>query len=278
MANTDTDTDTDTDKVFAGSIPQRYDTLMVPLIFDRYAADLAERVAAFSPASVLETAAGSGAVTRALAPRLSANARYVVTDLNLPMLNYAKTRQGADSRIEWGQADALALPFADATFDVVCCQFGAMFFPDHIAGYAEARRVLKPAGRFVFNVWDRIEENDFAYEITKALATLFPNEPPRFLARTPHGYHDTALIAEQLRQAGFINVDIATRAVISRAPSARDAATAYCEGTPLRNEITAHGDHALRLATDCATEAIVRRWGAGPVEGKIQAHVVVASG
>ena len=146
----------ESDKVFAGSIPKFYDALMVPLIFETYAANMAELVAAFSPDTVLETAAGSGAVTRALAPRLKSDVRYVVTDLNQPMLDYAAARQGADGRIEWRQADALALPFDDASFDVVCCQFGAMFFPDRVAGYADARRVLRPGGRFVFNVWDRI--------------------------------------------------------------------------------------------------------------------------
>jgi ubiquinone/menaquinone biosynthesis C-methylase UbiE len=142
----------DHDKVFAGSIPKFYDALMVPLIFEGFAADMAELVASFSPGAVLETAAGSGVVTRALAPRLAADARYVVTDLNRPMLDYAASRQGADPRIEWQQADALNLPFEDGSFDVVCCQFGAMFFPNRVAGYAEALRVMRPGGRLVFNV------------------------------------------------------------------------------------------------------------------------------
>jgi len=264
------------DKVFAGSIPKFYDTLMVPLIFEAYAADLAELVAASSPGSVLETAAGSGVVTRALAPRLGAGARYVVTDLNQPMLDYAATRQGADSRIEWRQADALDLPFGDASFDVVCCQFGAMFFPDRSAGYAEARRVLKPGGRFVFSVWDRIEENAFADDVTNAVATVFPDDPPRFLARTPHGYHDVALIHADLTRAGFTNIRIETREKTSRALSARDVAIAYCQGTPLRNEIEARDAGLLELATDRAAEAMERRHGKGPVAGKIQAHVIVA--
>jgi len=166
---------TEHDAVFAGSIPKFYDTLLAPLIFEAYAADLAELVAVSSPDSVLETAAGSGVVTRALAPRLSAGARYVVTDLNLPMLNYAASRQGADRRIEWRQADALDLPFDDASFDVVCCQFGAMFFPDRTVANTEARRTLRPRGRFIFNVWDRIEENVFADEVTNAVATVFPH-------------------------------------------------------------------------------------------------------
>jgi ubiquinone/menaquinone biosynthesis C-methylase UbiE len=268
----------ESDKVFAGSIPKFYDTLMVPLIFEAYATHMAERVAAFAPGSVLETAAGSGVVTRALAPKLRADARYVVTDLNQPMLDYAASRQGSDRRIEWRQADALDLPFEDASFDVVCCQFGAMFFPNRVAGYAEARRVLRPGGRLVFSVWDRIEDNAFADEVTNAVAAVFPHDPPRFLARTPHGYHDVALIRQELGRAGFTDITIETREEVSRAASARDAATAYCQGTPLRNEIETRDASLLQLATDRATEAIASRHGTGPVAGKIQAHVVVAAG
>ncbi|MFP3757016.1 MULTISPECIES: class I SAM-dependent methyltransferase [Cupriavidus] len=269
---------TDCDQVFAGTIPRFYDTFMVPLIFETYAADLAALVAAAPPGAVLETAAGSGVVTRALAPKLGAGARYVVTDLNQPMLDYAASRQGPDSRIEWKQADALNLPFEAASFDAVCCQFGAMFFPDRVAGYAEARRVLRPGGRFIFNVWDRIEENVFANDVTDAVATVFPHDPPRFLARTPHGYHDVALIREELARAGFAGVQIETREKLSRANSARDVATAYCLGTPLRNEIEVRDASLLQHATDRAAEAIASRHGDGPVAGKIQAHVIVAAG
>ena len=146
----------ETDKIFAGSIPENYDRYMVPLIFEPFAADLARRAASFSPDAVLEIAAGTGVVTRALAPKLSPGATYTVTDLNQPMLDYAAARQPPDSRIEWRQADALALPFEDAAFDLVFCQFGVMFFPDRISGYREAKRVLKPGGHLLFNVWDRI--------------------------------------------------------------------------------------------------------------------------
>src|SRR5262245_4894295 len=118
------------DKTFAGSVPENYDRYLVPLIFEPFAADLARRAAALSPSAVLETAAGTGVVTRALAPKLSPGARYMVTDLNQAMLDQAASRQPPDSRIQWRQADALALPFDDAAFDLVCCQFGAMFFPD----------------------------------------------------------------------------------------------------------------------------------------------------
>ena len=138
-----------TDKVFAGSIPETYDRFLVPLIFESYARDLAERLARVEPREVLETAAGTGVLTRAIASRLPAQARIVATDLNEPMLNHAQ-RQSHDGRITWRQADALALPFEDRSFDVVACQFGAMFFPDKGQGYREARRVLKRGGHFFF--------------------------------------------------------------------------------------------------------------------------------
>ncbi|MCA0048531.1 class I SAM-dependent methyltransferase [Mesorhizobium sp. B283B1A] len=266
----------ETDKAFTGSIPENYDRYMVPLIFEPFAADLALRAAALSPGAVLEIAAGTGVVTRALAPKLSPDASYVVSDLNQPMLDYAASRQAPDNRITWRQADAMALPFEDAAFDVVCCQFGAMFFPTRSAAYREARRVLKPGGHFLFNVWDRIEENVFADDVTNALARIFPDDPPRFLARTPHGYHDTALIRRDLEDAGFSHVVIETRAEQSRASSPRLPAVAYCKGTVLRSEIEARDAGKLEAATDYAAAAIAERHGSGEVAAKIQAHVIVA--
>ncbi|MBB3309400.1 ubiquinone/menaquinone biosynthesis C-methylase UbiE [Rhizobium sp. BK196] len=266
----------ETDKIFAGSIPENYDRYMVPLIFEPFAADLARRAASFSPDAVLEIAAGTGVVTRALAPKLSPGATYTVTDLNQPMLDYAAARQPPDSRIEWRQADALALPFEDAAFDLVFCQFGVMFFPDRISGYREAKRVLKPGGHLLFNVWDRIEENVFANDVTNALAEMFPDDPPRFLARTPHGYHDTAVIRREVEEAGFSDVAIETRKERSRAPSPRLPALAYCQGTLLRSEIEARDAQKLAAATDHTASAIAGRHGSREVSAKIQAHVIEA--
>jgi ubiquinone/menaquinone biosynthesis C-methylase UbiE len=266
----------ETDKVFAGSIPAIYDGLLVPLIFTYYARDLAARVAQNNPSHVLETAAGTGALTRELAARLPANAAVTVTDLNQPMLDHAAAALRHDARISWRQADALALPFENETFDVVACQFGAMFFPDRVRGYAEARRVLKSHGRFIFNVWDRIEENEFARVVTEALATVFPADPPRFLARTPHGYADPARIREDVSAAGFASTAIETLASTSKAASPRDVAVAYCQGTPLRNEIETRDAARLEEATQAAADAVARRFGHGTVEGRISAHVITA--
>lgn len=268
---------TDSDKVFAGSIPELYDTYLVPLIFEAYANDLSERTASLKPSTVLEIAAGSGVVTRALAPRLDADARYTVTDLNQPMLDHAASRQGSDDRITWRQANALDLPFDDASFDAVVCQFGVMFFPDRVAGYSEARRVLKPGGSFLFNVWDHIEANEFADVVTGAAASAFPDDPPMFLARTPHGYNDVELIERELRDAGFSGIEVTTIEETSTAPSPRHPAVAYCQGTPLRNEIEARDVNMLDAVTDRSTEIIAERFGNGEVSGKIQGHVIVAA-
>lgn len=263
-----------TDKLFAGSIPEIYDQLLVPLIFDSCARDLAGRVARAKPGTVLEVAAGTGALTRALVVQLP-EARIVATDLNQPMLDKAAQRQPA-GRIEWRQADALALPFSDESFDAVACQFGAMFFPDKVKGYQEARRVLRPGGRFTFNVWDRISENEFSNVVTEALATVFPQDPPRFLARTPHGYHDVARIRRELEAAGFADITVDTFDGVSRAASPRIPAVAFCQGTPLRNEIEARDATWLEEATNRAAEAVAQRFGNGAVEGRIRAIAISA--
>jgi ubiquinone/menaquinone biosynthesis C-methylase UbiE len=265
------------DKLFAGSIPEVYDRYMAPLIFESYARDLAGRIAKFEPRDVLETAAGTGVLTRAIAAALPAQARITATDLNQPMLDHAAARARPDERISWRQADALALPFEDQRFDAVACQFGAMFFPDKVLGYRQARRVLKPGGHFVFNVWDEIAENEFADVVTETLATTFPNDPPRFMARTPHGYHDVAKLREELTMAGFAAISIETRGDISRAPSPRDPAIAYCQGTPLRNEIEARDPAGLEAATQACAEALALRFGNGAVAGRIRAHVITAT-
>jgi SAM-dependent methyltransferase len=264
----------DTDKVFSGSIPKLYETYLVPLIFEPYAADLVNRLASRSLTRVLEIAAGTGVVTRALASALPERVSIVATDLNQSMLDQASAI-GTTRPVEWRQADGMQLPFHDRAFDAVVCQFGVMFFPEKSKAFSEERRVLRSGGVFIFNVWDRISENEFADSVTTALESLFPKDPPRFLARTPHGYCDRPTIERDLAHGGFIaSPQVATLAARSRANSSRVPAIAYCQGTPLRNEIEARDASRLGEAIDIATEAIAQRFGREAVDGKIQAHIV----
>jgi len=264
------------DATFAGPLPAFYQQYLVPLIFEPYAADLARRLTGRSLRRVLEIAAGTGVVTRHLASALPESVTIVATDLNQAMLDQAAA-SGTSRPVEWRQADAAELPFPDQSFDAVVCQFGAMFFPDKTRAFAEARRVLPAGGLFLFSVWDRIEDNEFADVITAELATLYPADPPRFLARTPHGYADRATIERDLSAAGFGHpAELVTLTETSRAASADIPALAYCQGTVLRNEIEAREPGGLTRATARAAEAIRRRFGTGAVEGKVQAHVVAA--
>lgn len=267
---------TKVDAVFSGSIPSLYDKYLGPLIFEPYAEDLANRLSALNPKRVLETAAGTGIVTCALLRSLPSGVNIVATDLNQPMLDHAAERVSSE-RVSWQKADAQALPFPDHSFDAVVCQFGVMFFPDKPKAYREARRVLKPSGHFIFSVWDRLEYNEFANLTAEAVAELFPDDPPGFLARTPHGYHDQHAIIAEVRGAGFGSVTSETVTRRSRAPTCRDPAIGFCQGSPLRNEIEARGANRLTEATDVAAGRISARFGTGPVDGMIQARVIAAS-
>jgi len=264
----------ETDKAFVGSIPQVYEEHLVPMIFEPYALDLGRRLAVSPPGRILEIAAGTGAVTRVLASTLPASTTIVATDLNQPMLDLAEARGTARS-VHWQVADAMALPFESESFDAVVCQFGVMFLPDKPAAYAEARRVLVPGGRLLFNVWGAIEQNDFAVVVRDTMDSLFPDDPPRFLARTPYGYFDHEVIAEHLREAGFDSpASIETVTLTSVAGSAEVVAVGYCQGTPLRAEIESRDPGRLASVTTAVAEALEQRFGSGAVEGLIQAVVV----
>ncbi len=262
------------DTEFLGSIPDIYERRLVPLIFADYARDLARRVSKLRPTNVLEIAAGTGALTRELAAHLGPNARIVATDLNEPMLRVAAARQQPGGQIEWRQADALALPFAAAAFAAAACQFGAMFFPDKRQGFGEVRRVLEPGGHFLFNVWDRLPENDFTYVVVQALSVVMASSPPDFMERIPHGYHDLTKVRADVEAAGLTVMSTETVGYISRGLSARDVAVALCQGTPMRSEIESRRSIGLEEATEVATRALVARFGSGPIEGRISAHVV----
>lgn len=268
---------TTTASAFAGDIPKNYDTYMVPMIFQPYAEDMARRLQPIKPKDLLEIAAGTGVLTRAMAATLGPETRLTITDLSQAMLDTAMARQGADSRIAWQQADGLALPFEDDSFDVVTCQFGVMFFPDKVRGYSEACRVLRPGGCFVFNVWDRIENNAFVSVLQRKLEELFPSDPPRFMERLPHGYSDLEAIDRELHSAGFATTAFETVNEKSRAASALDAAKGYCLGSPLGPEIEARAPGQLFAYVDKSAEALEKHFGSGPIEGEIRAHVITAT-
>jgi ubiquinone/menaquinone biosynthesis C-methylase UbiE len=263
-----------TDTVFAGSIPAIYDHYMVPLVFEPYALAVAERAAAFRPGRILETAAGTGVVTRAL-HRALPEAEIVATDLNAPMLEQAASRISSPN-VRFQPADAQALPFGDDEFDLVVCQFGVMFFPDKVHANAEARRVLRKGGRYLLVIWDSVEHNLPTMVVGRAVAELFPGEEMRFFERVPFRYHDVGQIEQDLLAAGFTDVEFETVERHSRAASARDAAIALVQGTPVRNDIEAIDASKLGPATDAATEALLQFEGPDGFDALMSARIVTA--
>jgi len=266
---------TATDTVFTGSIPALYEQYLAPLLFQPYAEDLAGRLRDIRQGRVLETAAGTGVVTRALAKALPPEVEILATDLNQAMLDHAATRLQAPN-VRWQQADAQALPYKDASFDAMACQFGVMFFPDKEAAYREALRLLKPGGLFVFNVWGPISANPVSEAVANAVAGLFPNDPPRFFERMPFGYADPDRILGEVERAGFEEVTIDEVATVSFAPSPREPATGLCQGTPLRAEIEARAPGRLEETTGKVAEFLSERFGPGNVENRMLAFVVTA--
>lgn len=262
------------DTLFAGSIAALYDAVLAPFMFEPFARTTASRLAGFS-GDLLEVAAGTGALTRELDRVLAPSARITATDLNPPMLERAAARL-TSPRVTWRAADALALPFAEAAFDAVVCQFGAMFYPDRVQGHREAHRVLKAGGRYVLSVWDDLASNPVAETVHRSVAGVFPADPPQFFARTPHGHHDKDALARELGAGGFREVEIETIRLAGGRLTAEALALGFCQGTPLRHEIEARDANGPAAATEAAARALADRFGGGEVETTIQAHLISA--
>ena len=263
------------DTVFSGSIPAIYDRYMVPLIFAPYAQEVARRARTFMPGHVLETAAGTGVATEAL-NRAIPDAEIIATDLNPPMLEAAAARVRSD-KVSFEPADAQDLRFADHSFDLVVCQFGIMFYPDKVRGNAEARRVLRDGGRYLLVIWDKVERNLATMTAGRAVAELIPGEAARFYERVPFRYHDMAEIEADLRAAGFADIVFESVSKESRAASARDAAIALVQGTPMRADIEQIDPALLGPATDAAAKALAQFEGPEGFSAPMSAHLVVAT-
>lgn len=258
------------DRRWAGSMPEAYDRWLVPAMFGPFAVDLARRVARIEPRRVLELAAGTGVLTRELVAAMPV-AQITATDLNAAMVSFG-SRRVAGAR--WEQADASRLPFPDARFDAIVCQFGVMFFPDKPSAFAEARRVLASGGRLLFSTWGPVDTHDFAAALVAGLERVFPDDPPAFVAAVPHGYAEIDRITGDLSSGGLQCLSVETLTLEGRADSAADVAAGFCTGTPLRLAIEARGD--LAASTAFVKDEMTARLGAGPVTGRMTAHVFEA--
>lgn len=257
---------------FVGSIPTVYHRVLGPMLFQPYAADLASRLHAHKGSKILELAAGTGMLTEELMRAMPAGAKLISTDLNPPMLELAQAR--IRGNIEWRVADALHLPFAGESFDAVACQFGVMFFPDKVEGFRETLRVLKPGGRFIFNVWGSLEENAVMGMIAKIVADQFPDDPPSFF-NIPYGYHIRDKIASDLRAGGIEVFDIDEVRLHTGTFWAEQLAIGFTQGTPLANAIEERGGDLRSVAFEIE-RGLIQEFGSDRIPLDLMAWVVQA--
>lgn len=256
--------------VFKHSTPELYDRYMGPLLFTPWAEHLAERIAPLRPERILETAAGTGIATRAVSAALP-TAEIIATDINPGVVEFAAQRFQSEC-VTFQAADAQELPFGEASFDLVLCLFGIMFFPDKVRANEEARRVLRPGGRYVLVTFNRLALNPVPKAAGEAVATLFA-EDPRYMERGPFSYTDAAVVEQDLRSAGFQNIELETVEVPS-VVSARDAAHGIVLGSPFRAEIERLDPSALERAT-AAVEQALRPWDG--TNAPMSAHIASAT-
>ena len=259
---------------FVGDIPAHYDAELGPIVFSDYAADLALRARALAPQRTLELAAGTGTVSRKLRDALEGE--LVVTDLNAPMLEVARGKFAADEKVRFETANAMALPFEDAGFDLIVCQFGVMFFPDKGASFREALRVLRPGGRYLFSAWGSHAQNPFARIVQEVVLQAFPRDPPGFY-RVPFSYADAKIVVADLKAAGLADVMHDAVALQKRVGDFRAFARGLVFGNPLIDEIKARGG----VDPDALVAAIEARfrasWGGEPATMPLLATIYSAA-
>jgi len=260
---------------FTGSIPAFYDHGLGPIFFAEFGDDIARRVVASAPKRVLEIAAGTGIVTRQLRDLLPREAQLMATDLNPPMLEVARGKFHPDETVEFQPADATALPFPDASFDAVVCQFGVMFFPDRDEGHREAHRVLTSGGRYFFSVWDSHRHNPIGPLITEILVGFFPHDPPQFY-NVPFSYHQIDPIKDCLGKAGFTDLRIAVLSLNKTIPDVPTYARAIVLGSPLIDQIRTRGGVDPERIIEELAESLPRKFGTDPTRIPLQAIVFEA--
>jgi SAM-dependent methyltransferase len=260
---------------FADSVPRSYQRYLVPVLFQPFAAAMAERVLAETQGHVLETACGTGVVSRRLRAMLPSARSLTSTDVSAAMLEAANECSQGLQGIEWMQADACELPFENGRFGAVVCQFGLAFVPDPGQALKEAFRVLSPGGRLYFSLWQPPGVN--------AHSRLFDEVCDRFAGDAvaaedrdrPYALSNPSLLHELLMGAGFEHACIEALTLRGTSPSAYELAMGAITGTPRARQL-ARAKVPLDKVVDSLAHALAMEGGDSPCELFLHALVSVA--
>ena len=218
---------------FAGSVPENYERYLVPTIFSPWAVLLVDIAAPQLGERVLDVACGTGIVARLVAGRVGPGGKVVGLDSSPAMLAVARSVSPiSGAAVEWSEASALAIPFPEATFNLVLCQQGLQFFPDRPAALREVHRVLVPDGRLVLSVWRAIQYSPGFAILAEALARHVSSEAGKAM-QTPFSLGEVDELRTLVVAAGFRDVTIRSAVKSLRFPSPEDFVRRYVAGSAL---------------------------------------------
>jgi ubiquinone/menaquinone biosynthesis C-methylase UbiE len=255
---------------FSGSIPANYEKYLGPFLFEPYAVHVASLLQDKKYPSILEIACGTGRVTAHLAKEVKHDS-LTATDLNADMIEVAK-KIVPDKNINWQQADAMQLPFADNTFDLVVCQFGIMFFPDKLKGLQEAYRVLKPGGKLLFSTWDKLENNPAIQAGRKVIESYFGENPPGFY-NIPFMMHHEEELQTLMKDAGFKNCTTTLVKKEGISASAADLSKGMVMGSPISLSIIEKDPALVEKIEAHVEKKLAEKFGNKPLKSSLAVWV-----
>ena len=255
-------------------IAEKYDRYLAPFLFEPFAQDLSSRITSANYRDVLELACGTGRVTRHLRKVLPEQTKLVATDLHPDMIRIA-SEQLLNENINWQTADAQQLSFPDESFDLVVCQFGLMFMQDRMKALSEVHRVLRPGGKFIFNTWDKIENNGAIYLGNQIICSYFPENTPSSY-RVPFSMHQPDLLETNLVAAGFKNIKVSGVEKEGLSPSAKDAAIGIVEGNRIYYHIMKKDPNLVEVIRNAVEQKIAEAYGDHPLKTSLKAWVFEA--
>ncbi|MEO7523675.1 MAG: methyltransferase domain-containing protein [Ferruginibacter sp.] len=248
-----------------------YDQFFGPLFFEPYAIEVAKRIDPAPVSVLLEIASGTGRVTRHLRKRIPPSAKLIASDINEDMLAVAKKKL-SHLDIDWKKIDAQQLPFSDNSIDLVVCCFGYMFVPDKPKAFAEAYRVLKPGGVFLFTTWDKLENNAASYT-SRSIAKKYLEEPLPESYNLATSMNDETILRPLLQDAGFAKISIEKVGLFSFSPTAKEASDGLVEGASIYEEIKKRNPAWIDEIKFKVEKELAEKFGAAPMIAPISALI-----